>query len=140
MSVQLSLKTRCLIHFETSTSFRFRLKNSTSREKGKESQLFLCCLTSLFWMIFNRCWELKCLFFARFQLPDNTSVTLYANFLGFLQADYYLLNIIIMNIRTMYVHLRFMVGEILLSEFVGSLKISGWMSGTDNFVSSLSRA
>lgn len=65
---------------------------------------------------------------------------LFANILGFLQADYYLLNIIAMNIKTMYVHSWFMVGEILLSQFVGSLKMSGRMSGRDNFISSLSRA
>lgn len=68
------------------------------------------------------------------------ALLLCASCLGFLQEDYYLLNIIIMNIRTMHVHSWFMVGEISLLQFVGSLKISGRMSKTDKFISSLSRA
>lgn len=69
-AVNLSIHLLCKFYkkkprLSNSVQLSYRLKNSTFRRKGKESQPFLCCLTSLFEMIFNRCRELKCLFSAR---------------------------------------------------------------------------
>lgn len=105
------------------------------------SYSFVAWLLCLKWSLIDvESWNVYFLHDFSYPMILQSCLFLFANILGFLQADYYLLNIITMNIKTMYVHSWFMVGEILLSQFVGSLKISGRMSGTDSFISSLSRA